>query len=109
MNRSVLAPLFGRLLMLQQQISQAVQAKNWDSLTQLDAQLRLCLQELAPHKPKLTRQQQQVLAQFAEQYRQLWQQVCEQASELEQQLLGLREQREGELAYDWVEQLGETS
>ncbi|MGO5000407.1 hypothetical protein [Oceanisphaera sp. W20_SRM_FM3] len=109
MSRSVLAPLFGRVLTLQQQISQAVQAKNWDSLTQLDAQLQQCLQELAPYKPKLTAQQQQVLAQFAAQYRQLWQQVCEQVGELEQQLLSLRQQREGELAYDWVEQLGETS
>lgn len=106
MSRSVLAPLFGRLLMLQQQIDQAVQAQQWDSLAQLDAQLRLCLQDLAPHKPTLNAQQQKVLAQFAAQYRQQWQQVSEQASELEQQLLGLRAQREGELAYEWVEQLG---
>lgn len=109
MKRSVLAPLFGRLLTLQQQISQAVQAEQWDSLAQLDAQLRWYLQELAPHKPTLSPPQQRVLAQFGEQYRQLWQQVREQASELELQLVGLRQQREGKLAYDWVEQLGDGS
>lgn len=109
MNRSVLAPLFGRLLTLQQQIGQAVKTQQWALLAQLDAQLQLCLQELAPYKPKLTSQQQKVLAQFAVQYRQQWQLVSEQASELEQQLLGLRAQREGELAYEWVEQLGDGS
>lgn len=106
MKRSVLAPLFGRLLTLQQQITQAVQAEQWDSLSRIDSQLRLCLQELAPHKPSLNAQQQQLLAQFAEQYRQQWQQVCLQKTALEQQLLGLRQQREGNLAYDWVAQLG---
>ena len=107
MKRSVLAPLFGRLLILQQQLAQIVQAEQWHSLFELDAQLRLCLQELAPHKPSLNAQQQQLLAQFAEQYRQQWQKVCEKTSELEQQLLMHRQQREGNLAYDWVEQLGD--
>lgn len=109
MKRSVLAPLFSRLLMLQQHITQAVQAEQWNALADLDAQLRLCLQELAPHKPSLNAQQQQLLAQFAEQYRQQWQQVCQNGSELERQLMDFRLQREGNLAYDWVAQLGDES
>lgn len=108
MSRSVLAPLFGHLLLLQQQQAQAIEAEQWDSLLRIDAQLRLCLQELAPHKPTFNAQQQQLLAQCAEQYRQHWQQVCQKTAELEQQLLSLRQQREGNLAYDWVAQLGES-
>lgn len=109
MNRSVLAPLFGQLLALQQQTSQAVADEQWGWLEDLDAQLRHCLCELAPYKSELNAQQQAVLAKFAQQYQQLWLRVCQQTTELEQQLAGLRAQREGNLAYEWVNQLGDVS
>lgn len=109
MTRSVLAPLFGRLLMLQQRIGQAVAAEQWGWLEDLDTQLRHCLQELAPYRAELNAQQQKILTQFARQYRQQWELVSRKTSELEQQLLGLRQQREGNQAYDWVNQLSESS
>ena len=109
MTRSVLAPLFGRLLMLQQRIGQAAEARQWGWLEELDHQLRACLVELAPHRDQLNPQQQQVLTQFASQYKQLWESIRQQSDELGQQLTDLRQQHEGTLAYDWVSQLGEPS
>lgn len=109
MNPSVLSPLFGRLQTLQQRIGQAVAAEQWGWLEELDIQLRHCLRELEPYKPQLDQQQQTMLAQFALQYQQQWERVCQRTMELEQQLAGLRQQREGNLAYDWVNQLDETS
>ncbi|MBL1378843.1 hypothetical protein [Zobellella iuensis] len=106
MNTSSIAPLFGRLLLLQGNVQQAVNARQWGWLEELDKQLRLLLQELEPYRHGLNERQRAALAQFGRQYRQAWQQVSDEAARLDEQLQALRRRREGSLAYDWVSQAG---
>ncbi|MGR7920192.1 hypothetical protein [Zobellella denitrificans] len=106
MNGSAIAPLFGRLLQLQVSVQQAVNARQWGWLEELDKQLRLLLGELEPHRAGLDERQRVALAQFGRQYRQAWQQVDKEANRLDEQLQSLRQRREGALAYDWVSQAG---
>ncbi|MDP5292375.1 hypothetical protein Q9290_08755 [Oceanimonas sp. CHS3-5] len=104
-GRSELAPIFARLLMLQQRTAQALDAGQWGWLSELDSQLQKALTELEPYRAQLNPKQTSLLQRFAEQYRQHWRKVSEQAGELDRQLGRLRDQRQGSLAYDWVSQL----
>lgn len=107
MNLSLLAPLFGRLLLLQGNVQQAVNARQWGWLEELDKQLNQLLRELDPYRDELNERQRVALAQFGRQYHQVWQQVNQEANRLDEQLQALRQRREGTLAYDWVSQAGE--
>ncbi|OYD25794.1 hypothetical protein [Oceanimonas baumannii] len=108
-ERSELAPLFARLLILQQRTAQAVQAGQWGWLNELDGLLRQVLADLKPYRSQLNEQQRQLLNRFETQYREHWSRVNEQAGLLEQRLERLREQHMGSLAYDWISQLEDES
>lgn len=104
-ERSDLAPIFARLLMLQQRTAQALEAGQWGWLSELDSQLQKVLADLQPYRSQLNARQNSLLQRFAEQYRQHCRQVMEQAARLDGRLGQLRNQRQGSLAYDWVSQL----
>ncbi|WP_346351731.1 hypothetical protein N2M06_04405 [Oceanimonas sp. AH20CE76] len=106
-ERSEIAPIFARLLILQQRTEQAVNAGQWGWMSELDGLLRRVLSDLSPYRAQLTEQQKMLLNRFAAQYREHFRLVSEQAGRLEQQLGQLRQQHQGSLAYDWISQLEE--
>lgn len=106
-ERSEIAPIFARLLILQQRTEQAVNAGQWGWMSELDGLLRRVLSDLSPYRAQLTEQQKTLLNRFAAQYREHCNRVSEQAGRLEQQLGQLRQQHQGSLAYDWISQLEE--